>query len=96
MHRKVQLNEELYKMMEEEELYWHKRSHEKWIHEGDNNTEYFHMVANGRKRKNTIISLTSDDGKIEGDDNLLKYATDYYKELFGHGAGNSFALDSEL
>jgi hypothetical protein len=51
MHRKVQLNEELYKMMEEEELYWHKRSHERWLHEGDNNTEYFHMVANGRKRK---------------------------------------------
>jgi hypothetical protein len=27
---------------------------------------------------------------------LLKHATDYYKELFGHGAGNAFALNSEL
>jgi hypothetical protein len=34
--------------------------------------------------------------RLRGDDNLLKHATDYYKELFGHGAGNAFALNSEL
>jgi hypothetical protein len=28
------------KMLEDEELYWHKRSHEKWLHEGDNNTKF--------------------------------------------------------
>jgi hypothetical protein len=36
---------------EEEELYWFSRSSEKWLLEGDNNTAYFHRVANGRRRK---------------------------------------------
>jgi hypothetical protein len=83
IQRKVEINSCLLKMLEEQELYWHKRSHEKWLHEGDNNTEYFHRIANGRKRKNTIISLSSDGGVIEGDDNLLKHVTDFYKDLFG-------------
>jgi hypothetical protein len=44
-------------MAEEEELYSLKRSHEKWLHEGDNNTEVFHRVANGRRRKKYYPSL---------------------------------------
>lgn len=39
------------KLLEEEELYWYQRSHENWLLKGDNNTEYFHRCANGRKRK---------------------------------------------
>jgi hypothetical protein len=56
----------------------------------------FTWLPMGGKEKNTIISLTSDNGEIEGDDNLLKHATDYYKELFGYGVGNAFALSPEL
>jgi len=83
-------------ILEEEELYWFKRSHEKWLHEGDNNTEFFHRVANGRKRKNTILSFKKEDEIIEGDSNLLAHATEYYKTLFGPEQGHSFPLDPDL
>ena len=83
-------------MLEEEELYWYKRAHEKWLHKGDNNTDYFHRIANGRKRKNTIISLLDGDQSIEGDDNLIKHATSYYKDLFCPAPGNTFPLDNNL
>jgi hypothetical protein len=96
MQRKVEINSCLLKILEEEELYWHKRSHEKWLHEGDNNTEYFHRVANGRKRKNTIISLASDGGVIEGVDNLINHATDFYKNLFGETQSCTIKLDESL
>jgi hypothetical protein len=33
---------------------------------------------------------------IEGDENLLKHATDYYRGLFGHAQGNAFQLDEDL
>lgn len=65
---------ENFKILEQEELYWFQRSHETWLLKGDSNKEYFHRCANGRKRKNTIISLEKDGTCIEGDENLLKHA----------------------
>lgn len=83
-------------MAEEEELYWLKRSHETWLHNGDLNTDFFHIVANGRKRKNTILHFEENGKIIEGDENLLNHATGYYKELFGEGIGNIVPLDTDL
>lgn len=51
----------------EEEIYWYERSHATWLLKGDNNTSYFHKCANGRKRKNNILSLEKDGQIIEGE-----------------------------
>jgi hypothetical protein len=45
----------LLKLAEEEELYWHKRSNENWLLQGDNNTYFFHKKASG-KRGRTLFS----------------------------------------
>jgi hypothetical protein len=55
--RKTDIHVKLFNLFAEEELLWYQRSHEKWLLEGDLNTSYFHRVANGRKRKNTMFSL---------------------------------------
>lgn len=47
---RMELKVELFRIVEEEELYWFKRSHESWLLKGDNNTAFFHWVASGRKR----------------------------------------------
>jgi hypothetical protein len=53
-------------------------------------------VANGRKaKKNTIFSLESEDNVIKGDDELLKHATEYYKNL-GPEINNFIPLDPEM
>ena len=95
-NRKVEIHSNILNMLEEDEIYWFKRSHEKWLHEGDNNTEYFHRIANGRKRKNTIISFKYEGESVEGITNLLSHATEYYKKLFRPDIGNQFQLDSDL
>lgn len=93
---RAQLCTELMKLLEEDELYWFKRSHETWLHKGDNNTDYFHKVANGRKRKGAIFSLQDGDNTIEGDQNLLNRATNYYKDLFGSADSNKIPLKPEM
>jgi hypothetical protein len=80
---------EMLHILEEEELFWFKRSHKTWLLQGDNNTEFFHRVANGRKLRQTIYSLEDGLDHITGDDNLLRHATSYYKNLFSQGFGNS-------
>jgi hypothetical protein len=84
------------KILDEEEMYWYKRSHENWLLKGDNNTSFFHRIANGKKRKQTIYSLQDGDVNISGDENLLKHATEYYKCLFGPGTRDALTLDPDL
>jgi hypothetical protein len=66
------------------------------LFQGDHNSEFFHRVANGRKRKQTIFSMMDGDNTIEGDVNLLKHATEYNKKLFRPQFGNAYELDGDL
>ena len=79
-------------------MFWRSRTSEKWLLQGDSNTAFFHKVANGRKRKNTMYTLQDGEIQTEGTENLLQHATSSYKNLFGQGEGNliSFAADSWL
>jgi len=49
LERKTFILSEKNRLLEEEESYLHKRSNNKWLLEGDLNTEFFHRVANGKK-----------------------------------------------
>lgn len=40
--------------------------------EGDRNTEFFHRVANGRKRKCSIISLMDGDTELTSKEDIKK------------------------
>lgn len=96
MERKTWLLCENFKLLDQEETYWFERSHETWLLKGDNNTTFFHRCANGRKRKNTIITLEDGDKIIEGDQNLLAHATKYYTELFGPGQSCHIQIDPDI
>uniref|UniRef100_A0A453N1K1 Uncharacterized protein n=1 Tax=Aegilops tauschii subsp. strangulata TaxID=200361 RepID=A0A453N1K1_AEGTS len=51
--------------------------------QGDDNTQFFHMIANGKHRKKKIIQLEQDEGTVIGHENLKSYISNYYKQLFG-------------
>ena len=69
--------------MEIEEMYWQQRSGKKWTLEGDMNSCFFHLVANGRKRKKTILSLNCEGNTITEPDQIQGVIYNYYKQLFG-------------
>jgi hypothetical protein len=87
---------EILMMLDEEEIFWKQRAHENWLLHGDGNNEYFHRIANGRRRKNNIFFLEDGDRKIFGDENIFLHATEYYSGLFGPAPGNMFQIDREV
>jgi mannosylglycoprotein endo-beta-mannosidase len=80
---KQNVHERLTQLLREEELKWFQRAKTTKILKGDSNTRYFHMVANGKRRKTRIFRLEQEDGIVEGEEQLKCYITNYYKKLFG-------------
>ena len=74
---KAHIQAELYDMNTEEENYWFQRSHARWLLHGDLNTSYFHKIANGRKRKNTLHYLDDNGVLVEGAGNVLNLAVSH-------------------
>jgi mannosylglycoprotein endo-beta-mannosidase len=66
------LKERLVCLLREEELKWYERAKIKTLLEGDANTRFFHLVANGKHRKQHIYKLEDDQGVVVGDDLLWK------------------------
>jgi hypothetical protein len=60
------------------------RSKDRIFFEGDQNTTYFHVVANQRRRKNQISILEGPDDPVYFTKDMLGVATDFYKNLFAY------------
>jgi hypothetical protein len=69
--------------LREEEIKWYERVKVKTLLYGDDNTQFFHLVANDKHRKQHIFRLDQENGVVVGDSELKKYITNYYKNLFG-------------
>jgi hypothetical protein len=76
-------DEDLHRIYKEEEVDWFQRAKEKELLEGDACTSYFMDRASGRRRINRISILNQEEGMVQGDANILSYATAFYKNLFG-------------
>jgi hypothetical protein len=95
IRRRAQIQKELLTIIDREESYWHQRSREKWLLQGDSNTAFFHRMSNGCKRKRTIFSLKDGDNIIQGTPDLLEHATAFYKNLFGPANDSGIRLADE-
>jgi hypothetical protein len=87
------LNNRLAELLREDDIKWYQRAKVKELPEGDSNTKYFQMVANGKHRKTRIFQLQQGDMIIEGNEALKRHITRYYKELFGPSENNMISLD---
>jgi hypothetical protein len=83
-------------LFEHEEEIWHQRGKENWLLKGDNNTEYYHRIANGHKRKKTIFSLQDGSNTIQRTPDLLNHATLFYKSLFAPQVSNNIKLRDDV
>jgi hypothetical protein len=77
------LKERLVSLLREEEIKWYERAKVKTLLEGDANTWFFDLVANGKHRKELIYRLEDDNGVAVSFDRLKCHITNYYQNLFG-------------
>lgn len=68
---------------QEEEQYWKQQSKEKWVVDGDKNTQYFHDSVKTRKMRNHVPSLTDNNGMKHFSESAKgDIAVSYFVELF--------------
>ena len=96
IEQKSHLNEQLARLLREEEIKWYQRCKSDSLVLGDDNTKYFQMLANGRHRKKRIFTLDQDEGRIEGDAPLKDFITKYYKDLFGPSSETTLEMDESI
>jgi hypothetical protein len=94
--RKIMLQQEMLKILDNEESFWRQRSRENWLLQGDSNSAFFHRASNGCKRKRTILSLKKGDSVIQGDAAVLEHAASFYKDLFGPVVDTGIRLSDEI
>jgi mannosylglycoprotein endo-beta-mannosidase len=81
--RRYHLEETLVNLYQKEEDYWRQRSRIKWIVQGDANTAYFHAIANGRRRKCAITTLSTPSGPVSDQQDIQAHVYAFYRELMG-------------
>jgi hypothetical protein len=74
------LKNRLAELLREEDIKWYQWAKVKELLEGDSNTKYFQLIANGKYRKTRIFQLQDEDKIIEGEKELSEYMTNYYKK----------------
>jgi hypothetical protein len=87
---------ELNKLGDMEEIKVRQRPTERDIKEGDMNTRYFQLVANQRRRKTTLHSLDGVEGTVETTEEIVKVATNYYRDLFKKELKHDINIDPDF
>ena len=65
-----------------EEISWRQKSKALFIKEGDNNTQFFHRIANSHRRTNQIRGVEVDGVLFEEESNVTDQVMDFNKRLY--------------
>ena len=70
-----------------EEISWRHRSRELWLKEGDNNTRFFHRMANVHSRRNWLSKLKVDDRWHTEEIDVKNSVVGVFKKLYTEEGG---------
>jgi hypothetical protein len=80
---KLDLESNLKKIVDEENIRLRQKARDKFLLDGDENSKYFHLLAKHKKRKLKILTLSHGDILAHDNHGINQLATSFYKDLFG-------------
>jgi len=80
--RNIDMIKELEKTLLFEEINWRQKSRTSWRKEGDNNTKFFHRVANSHRRYNHVESLRINGAMSNNSLEIKEHIVHYYNKLY--------------
>jgi hypothetical protein len=85
--KKMLLTMELERNLLCEKISWRQKSRALWLKEGDNNTKFFHRVANSNRRVNSIESLMVNGSLSSNPSEIKEHMIHFYSKLFTERSG---------
>jgi len=78
-----ELNAEYIRFLKMEDSILKQKTQLQWFKEGDANTNYFHSLIRGRRRRLFIHKLIGNDGEwLQGDETIAKAACEHFQSIF--------------
>jgi len=82
-HREIKITDRIVELNHREEIMWQQRSRIQWLAADDKNTQFFHLRASQRRKKNMIRCLKRPDGQVtELAQEMGKLTCAFYKNLY--------------
>ena len=79
---RAMLRSQIQNLLSLEEVSWRQKSRMLYIKEGDNNTKFFHKMANSRRRHNHISMLEVNGVIYKDESEMANQAVQFYKKLY--------------
>uniref|UniRef100_A0A2N9HPF7 Endonuclease/exonuclease/phosphatase domain-containing protein n=1 Tax=Fagus sylvatica TaxID=28930 RepID=A0A2N9HPF7_FAGSY len=73
---------ELERVAQLEEVSWRQKSRSLWLKEGDNNTKFFHKMANSHRRYNYMDKVEVDGEVFEEESEIREKVVHFYESLY--------------
>ena len=80
--RQTQVKGDIAALAALEETFWKQKSHALYVKEGDNNTRFFHRLANSHRRANHIRSIEVDGVLYEDGSAIQSQVVQFYQNLY--------------
>jgi hypothetical protein len=80
--KKEDISRELEKSIILEEVSWRLKSRALWLREEDNNTKFFHHLANSHRRNNLVESLVVNGNRMSYFVEIKEHIVNFHKQLY--------------
>ncbi|XP_059064717.1 uncharacterized protein LOC131856805 [Cryptomeria japonica] len=84
-------------ILAKEKVFWHQKSREFWLSDGDRNTKFFHNSTKQRRTVNRITKIKTSEGKTIEDPNLItSKVVKYFENILNNWEGSNLSFRDDI